>query len=194
MCWKERLNTQLRCEIYVSAICREHSWFHKMVFLSIKSFTISFKTGLFLYEVKLLTTSAQLPFVHAHVTWQNKINYSKWWRKCWHTTKISTQIKGILSQGTWDRMMRTELTLIIPFVKFVRNVRKLQNFRRIPNGTAEWLLCWWLAAIQCLLFTIFLPNTIGYNTMLFVKTILPNYHHSNTSLPSGLHSTNVECK
>ena len=38
---------------------------------------------------------------------------------------------------TSGRMMGTELTLINPFVKFVRNVRKLRNFHRIPDGTAE---------------------------------------------------------
>ena len=43
---------------------------------------------------------------------------------------------------TSGRMMGTELTLINPFVKFVRNVRKLRNFRRIPNAIAEWLLRW----------------------------------------------------
>ena len=75
-------------------------------------------------------------------------------------------------------MMDTELTLINPFVKFVRNVR------RIPDGTAEWLLRWRLAAIQCLLFTLFLPYVIGYNTMLSLNTILHLYNHSNTSLPS----------
>ena len=43
---------------------------------------------------------------------------------------------------TSGRMMGTELTLINPFVKFVRNVRKLRNFCRIPDGNAEWLLRW----------------------------------------------------
>ena len=40
--------------------------------------------------------------------------------------------------------MDIELTLINPlsFVKFVRNVLKLRNFRRIPDGTAKWLLRW----------------------------------------------------
>ena len=51
------------------------------------------------------------------------------------------EIKGIVKVSL-GRMMGTELPLINPFVKFVRNVRKLQNFRNIPDGTAERLLRW----------------------------------------------------
>ena len=44
---------------------------------------------------------------------------------------------------TSGRMMDTELlTLINPFVKFVRNDRKLRNVRRIPDRTVAWLLRW----------------------------------------------------
>ena len=39
---------------------------------------------------------------------------------------------------TSGRMMGTELTLFNPFVNdFVRNARKLQNFRRIPDGSGS---------------------------------------------------------
>ena len=54
-------------------------------------------------------------------------------------TKVRNQRNPRVISG---RMIGTELTLINPFVKFVRNVRKLRNFGRIPDGTAEWLLCW----------------------------------------------------
>ena len=64
---------------------------------------------------------------------------------------------------TSGRMMGSELTLTNPFVKFIRNVQKLRNFRRIPDGSG---------------------SVNGCDSMSFVNTILPLYNHSNTSLPS----------
>ena len=74
---------------------------------------------------------------------------------------------------TSGRMIGTELTLINPFVKFVRHVQNCENFAEfpmeLPNGCCIG---------DCLLFTPFLPYVIGYNTMPFVNTILPLYNHS----------------
>ena len=48
-------------------------------------------------KLSYLPWGKQLPFVHQHVTWQNNIDYSRWYRKCRPMTKIKTTKGHLLS-------------------------------------------------------------------------------------------------